>query len=235
MDRTGKRLLLLAIIFALFVGLGVYRFFSNMEHMATVQYTDEVVVAVKDIPARTTVTLDMVRVERLPSGTRHPNATSQLTQVLGKITTQPIIAGEQVLLGRLNANAQQSGLSFQLTPGFRAVSVGINQRIAVAYQVRPGDFVDVVVSYEQPTHNKDSQSVIMLQNIQVLAIGAELKSGTPAPQGAETITLAVKPEQAERLIWAEDHGKIRLILRPVADNTIVVTGGATAKTVPGER
>lgn len=235
MDRTGKRLLVLALIFALLVGLGVYRFFSNMEQLATLQHTDEAVIAIKDIPARTTVTADMVRVDRLPAGTRHPNAATGVAQVVGKLTRQPIIAGEQALLGRLHVNAEQSGLSYQLAAGFRAVSVGINQKIAVAYQVRPGDHVDVVVSYELSNQNRDSHSVIMLQNIEVLAVGAELRSGTPAPPGAETITLAVRPEQAERLIWAEDHGKVRLMLRPVADKANVATGGATARTVPGER
>jgi pilus assembly protein CpaB len=231
MDRTSKRLILLAVLFALLVGLGVYRFLASLENMSVVQYTEEVVIAIKDIPARTTVTFDMVEVERVPVGTRHEKAFTQIAQVIGQVTTQPIVAGEQTLSSRLFASAQQAGLSYQLATGFRALSVGINQRISVAYQVRPGDFVDIIVSYE-PTQ-QTTESVIMLQNIQVLAMGQEMKAGTAAPTTAETITLAVRPEQAERLVWAEDYGRIRLILRPALDSQIVSTPGATTHSVDG--
>lgn len=235
MDRTSKRLLLFALLLAVLVGLGVYRFLSGLEKMSVTQYTEEVVVAIKDIPARSTISVDMVRLERVPVGMRHDKAALQVTQVIGQVTTQPIVANEQVLTTRLYSSAQQSGLAYQLESGYRAVSIGINQRIAVAYQVRPGDFVDVVVSYEQSNQNREPQSVIMLQNIQVLAVGSELRVGANASNSAETITLAVHPDQAERLVWAEDYGKIRLVLRPALDSQSVNTPGATGRTVAGDR
>lgn len=231
MDRTSKRLILLALLFALLVGLGVYRFLANLENMSVVQYTEEVVIAIEDIPARTTIAYDMVKVERVPVGTRHEKASAQAAQIIGQLTTQPIVAGEQILSTRLYTSAQQAGLSYQLASGYRALSVGINQRISVAYQVRPGDFVDIIVSYE-PTP-QTTESVIMLQNIQVLAMGQEMKAGVAALTTAETITLAVRPEQAERLVWAEDYGRIRLMLRPVLDSQVVSTPGATTQSVDG--
>lgn len=235
MDRTGKRLIMLAVLLAVVGGLGVYRFLARMEKMSILEYTDEVVIAVKDIPARTTISQDMLKVERLPVGTRHPKAATQIKQVAGQTATQPIVAGEQVIMTRVFSSAQVSGLSFQLATGYRAVSIGMNQRISVGNQVRPGDYVDVVVSYELPTTARESHTDIMLQNIQVLAVGTEMKSGANGPAGAETITLAVEPEQAERLVWAEDYGKIRLILRPVEDDQIVTTQGASARNVTVDR
>jgi len=231
MDRTSKRLVLLAVLCALAVGLGVYRFMSNLEAMSVTQYTEEVVVAIKDIAARVVVTSDMVRLERVPTGTRHARAAAQVAQIMGHVTTQPIVSGEQILTTRLFSSAQQSGLSYQLATGYRAISISINQKISVAYQVRPGDFVDVIVSYEQATQARESTSTIMLQSIQVLAVGSEMKAGAAAPVSAETITLAVKPDQAERLVWAEDYGKIRLVLRPVSDSQTVHTPGATVRSV----
>ena len=235
MDRTSKRLVLLAILLSLIVGLGVYRFMDNLEAMSITEYTEEVVVATKDIAARSVVASDMVRLERVPKGTKHAKAVSQTSQVLGQVTTQPIVAGEQILTTRLFSSVQHSGLSYQLATGSRAVSIGINQKVSVAYQVRPGDFVDVIVSYELPTQNRESVSTIMLQGIQVLAIGSEMKAGAAAPTSAETITLSVKPEEAERLVWAEDYGKIRLVLRPVSDSQIIQTPGASADSVTGKR
>jgi pilus assembly protein CpaB len=235
MDSTSKKLLLLALVLALAAGLGVYYFFAGLERKALVEHTEEVVVATVNIPARTTVRGPMVTVVRVPRGSRHLSATDSLGNVIGRVTTAPIIAGEQVLLARLHGSGQDSGLAFELAAGYRALSVHINERIAVAYLVRPGDSVDVTVSYEPATPQGEHQSVIMLQNILVVAIGSETRHGAPAPTDAKTITLAVTPEQAERLVWAEDHGSIRLLLRPVTDNRHITTSGANARTVAGPR
>ncbi len=235
MDRTSKRLLLLAAVLALAVGVGVYYFLAGLEQKAVVAHTEEVVVAMVDIPQRVVVRGNMVKVIRVPQGVRHHSATYNLTAVIGRVTTSPVLAGEQVLLTRLHGSGQDTGLAFDLAAGYRAVSVHINERIAVAYLLRPGDSVDVVVSYESTTGQGEPQSIIMLQNIQVLAVGQEVRHGAPAPAEAKTLTLAVSPEQAERLVWAEDYGSIRLLLRPVTDSRHVNTAGATPRTVAGPR
>lgn len=234
MERTNRRLLLIALLFACLLGLGIYRFLANLQAMATVKNTDQVVVAVQDIPARTMVGADMVKTERVPLGTRHPLAATTLDQVLGKVSTQPIVADEQVLTTRLFTSVQDSGLAYQLPEGKRAIAIGINSRIAVAYLVRPGDAVDVVLSYEMPV-TRESHSAVILQDILVLAVGNELKTGNKAPADAETLTLAVTPDQAEKLAWAEDYGRIRLTLRPATDQQLIATPGQSAKTVAGGR
>ncbi|MBT9153615.1 MAG: hypothetical protein DDT39_00272 [Firmicutes bacterium] len=235
MDRTSKRLLLLAVVLALAAGLGMYYFLAGLERKAVIEHTEEVVVALVNMPARTAVRGQMVAVVRVPQGSRHHGATDSLGNVVGRVTTAPLIAGEQVLLARLHGSGQDTGLAFDLAAGYRALSVHINERIAVAYLLRPGDAVDVVVSYEPTTGQREPQSIIMLQNIQVVAVGPETRHGAPAPADAKTITLAVNPEQAERLVWAEDYGSIRLLLRAVTDNRHSTTGGATERTVVGPR
>lgn len=235
MDRTSKRLLILALVLALAAGLGIYYFLAGLERKAVVEHTEEVVVALVNIPARTAVRGNMVAVVRVPRGGRHLSATDSLGNVVGRVTTAPVISGEQVLLARLHGSGEDAGLAFELADGFRALSVNINERIAVAYLLRPGDAVDAVVSFEPATAQPEPQSVIMLQNIQVVAVGHETRHGAPAPADAKTLTLAVTPEQAERLVWAEDHGSIRLLLRSVTDKRHSNTGGATARTVAGQR
>lgn len=238
MQRTNKILFILALFFAILVGMGVYRFFGNLEAMATTEYTEEVVVAVKAIPARSTITGDMVTVQLVPKGSRHSGAAVSTAQIVGQMTTQPIIIGEQVLMGRLFSSAQQSGMAYQVKDGYRAVSIGINQKIAVAYFLRPGDYVDIYASYDVPVPNstqREQSTALILQNIEVLAIGQEQRTGAASPTTAETLTVAVRPEQAEKLIWAEDYGKIRLVLRPVTDQATVHTAGVSARNLVPDR
>ncbi|MBS3938165.1 MAG: Flp pilus assembly protein CpaB [Peptococcaceae bacterium] len=231
MDGTSKRLALLAIVCALMVGLGGYMFLSNLESMAIAKSTEEVVVATKNIPARVAITPDMVTVVRIPIGTRHQSSVRHESEVVGAFTIQPIIQGEQIITPRLFASAAQSGLSFLLNLGYRAMSIRIDEQIAVANQVRPGDFVDIIVSYDLPTQERTPASSLVLQNIRVLAVGEAVTPGATPSAAAETMTLEVTPEQAERLVWAEDYGKIRLLLRPVADHLKVTTQGITGQTI----
>jgi len=231
MDKTSKRLLLMAVVLAVVAGLGVYYFLANLERMSLLEHTEEVVVAVADVPARTAIRAGMLSVVRVPRGMRHQGATDTIGNLVGRITTAPLIAGEQVLLARLHADGERTSLSFMLENGYRALSVHINERIAVAYHIRPGDFVDVAVSHETASAAGAPRSIILLQNILVLAIGDETMPFAAAPPEAKTITLALRPEAAEQLIWAEDHGRIRLMLRAVADKHYVTTSGVNVNTI----
>jgi len=231
MDKTSKRLFLMAVVLAIVAGLGVYYFLANLERMALLEHTEEVVVAVADVPARTAIRADTLSVVRVPRGMRHQGATDAIGNLVGRITTAPLIAGEQVLLARLHTDGERTSLSFMLENGYRALSVHINERIAVAYHIRPGDFVDVAVSHESASAAGEPRSIILLQNILVLAMGGEKIPFAAAPPEAKTITLALRPQDAERLIWAEDHGSIRLLLRAVADKQLVTTSGANVHTV----
>jgi pilus assembly protein CpaB len=84
---------------------------------------------------------------------------------------------------------------------------------------------------DQGDKPKVFSSVTILQNIQVLAVaqkadatlptGGDKKSGGltggSSRDEAKSVTLAVTPEQAERIFLAEEIGKLRLALRPFGD------------------
>lgn len=244
MQKTNKKILLLALLLTVLTAVVAQRFLTGLEKAAAEGTYDEVVVAARDIPARTTITADMISVVQVATGARHPGAALSKDQLVGKMTVQPLIAGEQVLMARIFSSADRSGLAYQIPDGYRAVSVSANLRIAVNYFLRPGDFVDVIASFDLPVPDKfepdtkevrEQYSHIILENVSVLAVGQEIRAGTAGVIGSETVTLAVTPAQAEKLVWAEDYGKIRLALRPATDGRSVTTGGITARELEGSR
>ena len=244
MQKTNKKILLLALLLTVLTAVVAQRFLTGLEKAAAEGNLEDVVVAVRDIPARTMLTGDMLSVVQVATGARHPGAVQAKDQLVGKLTVQPLVAGEQVLLARIFSSADQSGLAYQIPDGYRAVSVGANLRVAVNYYLRPGDYVDVIASFDLPVPDKfepltkevrEQYSRILLENVAVLAVGPEIRAGTAGVVGSETVTLAVTPAQAEKLVWAEDYGKIRLALRPATDNTTVNTGGVTARELKGPR
>jgi pilus assembly protein CpaB len=197
-----------------------------------------VVVAGADIPVRTQVTPEMLQVKQVAADARHPKAFTTLEQLNGKVTNLPIAAGEQVLETKFFARKEDSGLAFRIQPGKRAVSVTVNEVISTGGLIVPGDFVDVVSIY---TDGQGDGAAIVLQNIEVLAVAQSIQGpgepgGSTLPGGlgpskpadprqeavarpnARTATLAVIPEEAQRLILAEEKGKIRLALRAVDDH-----------------
>ena len=73
--------------------------------------------------------------------------------------------------------------------------------------------VDVVVTYTDE-HSPAPISAIVLQNVQVLAVGQKMQPdprGKPEPVGV--VTLLVSPEDAEKAVLASAQGKVQFVLR----------------------
>lgn len=216
-----------------------------------------VVVAVHDIPTRTTVTASMLEVRQIAVGAKHPNAYTSIKDVEGKVTKMPISAGEQVISNKFAVAREEAGLTFIIPPGKRAVAVTISEVKGSGGLILPGDFVDVIGIFDKETMGKD-QAMIVLQNVEVLAVaqiiqgeavtenkgpiqqaGEQLraeptpvpKASAPAQPQAKTVTLAVSPEEAQRLLLAEARGDLRMALRPVKEGTIVDLPPALLSTI----
>ncbi|NLB53233.1 MAG: hypothetical protein GX808_09930, partial [Syntrophomonadaceae bacterium] len=70
------------------------------------------------------------------------------------------------------------------------------------------------------TLNEVNQTFTLLQNIEVLAVGTQLTKKEGAQETAN-ITLAVDPDQAQRIMLAESEGEMKVTLRSSEDEQIV--------------
>ena len=70
-------------------------------------------------------------------------------------------------------------------------------------------------------------SKIILQNIRVLAVGEHLSTQGREPVKVKVVTLAVTPEQSERLALGSVYGQIQLTIRSRVDQTQAATAGVT--------
>lgn len=81
---------------------------------------------------------------------------------------------------------------------------------------------------DQSDRPKVFQAVTILQGVQILAVAAnadpnlqpssgDTKKPTLKTEEAKSVTMALTPEQAEKIFLAEEIGKIRLSLRPFGD------------------
>lgn len=214
----GRWLLLLALLLGLVTAGGVYAYLGAAERrLAGERETVPVLVARQDIPPRARVTAAMLEVRQLPRVARLPGALAKPEQAVGALTTAQVFAGEQVLPGRLAGGPAGGGsLSFQVAPGFRAVTVPVDKAQGLAGLLRPGDRVDVAVVVEQGQGaDKHVLAALPVQDAMVLAVDRQVEeTGKEAAGAPQTVTLQVTPAGAQALALAVEKGKIRLALRP---------------------
>lgn len=129
-------------------------------------------------------------------------------------------------------------LSFAVPQGKRAVTIAVSKTSGVGGFIQQGDFVDVIANFKQGT--PDSIAKIVLQDILVLAAGNTyafdpgIATAAPAIAAAkmELVTLAVTPEELERIVFLDSSVNFRLVLKnPKDKGEQVVTKGATEKMV----
>ena len=151
-----------------------------------------------------------------PAGKQPQGSFSRVEDCLGRALMVPLVQNEVVLdqqLAKLEAGA---GLSVSIPPGMRAVSVGVDDVVAVAGFVTPGTMVDVMVT-GMATGGAMTRTI--LEHVRVLAVGQQVQTESGKPQTAPVVTLLVSPEDAERLTLASAEGKIHLSLRNTVDTT----------------
>lgn len=182
-----------------------------------------VVVAVRDIPARTRLTPALLTLRPIAPSDIPEGAAKRMSVFAGKITVQPIGAGSAVTESAVSAPTAALGMAFALPPSLRAVTVATDPADGVELFVRPEDHVDILVTDEPGSGPAQARTV--LQNVRLLAVGGNTSPNPPppassaAPSGAAHVSVAVTPAQAQVLVLAAARGHLHLALRAIGDGS----------------
>jgi pilus assembly protein CpaB len=141
-----------AVVLALVAaGLVVWYVSSLKEEKTPPVVTRTVVVAVSDIPARTTgeamVANGLVQEQQVAATAVIPGAINSLSALQGMALSVPVASGQQILQTQL-AEPSSQALSFRIKPGMRAITVPIDRNTAVGGAIKEGDRVDVIASFK---------------------------------------------------------------------------------------
>jgi pilus assembly protein CpaB len=182
--------------------------------------TTAVVVAAKDLAMGAMITDLDVRTIDLPAQDLPQNVLTDPKKVVGRGVIAPMVRNEIVLNSKLAAEKAGAGLPSMIPPNMRAVSVQVNDVIAVAGFVVPGTRVDVLLT-GTPKLSGGTSDVItttVLENVEVLAAGQKIEPNAEGkPDKVPVITLLVSPQDAQKLTLASSEGKIQLSLRNPLD------------------
>jgi pilus assembly protein CpaB len=195
--------------------------------------TVDVLIAKADIGLGQSVKPQDLQWQSWPSATasntfiRRGDRPNAATEIVGEIARAPFIAGEPIRDQKL-VKADGSGFMAAILPtGMRAVSTEITPETGAGGFILPNDRIDVILSRHDKNPDRNGagdivNSETVLTNIRVLAIdqAPKEKDGQTTVVG-RTVTLELKPEQAETLARVRQSGTLSLALRSIADVNLV--------------
>lgn len=187
--------------------------------------TTRIVVAARDIESGALLGEGALQETAWPSASVPAGALYDMRKVVGRVAGTALVKGEPVLEGKLAPEGATGGLSSAIRPGYRAISIQVNEIVGVAGYIRPGSRVDVLVNTRESSEKAVSK--IVLEHIHVLATAQDDRRDQTKPKVVSTVTLEVKPEQAEKIDLARNIGTLSLALRNPLDRADIDTAGAT--------
>jgi Flp pilus assembly protein CpaB len=237
--RRARLVLILGIVLALFAGGGTFLYASSAQtQTAPVIPTTPVLVAAREVPAKTTLTAADLKIQEFNLDAKPAAALTKLEDAVGKVTIAPISVGEPILPTKFSDPKAPAfvvipasfigpdGNYLANTPNFRAMSITVGDANAVGGAVQPGDVVDMMLSlnldpqkfFDKPkaTQTADFSTKIVLERVAILArVGA-------------IYTIRVDAVTAERIGYLQSSGgTISFLLRAPKDERATGTVGST--------
>lgn len=211
------------------VGAGVLVLWVNQADARAMARLDtvDVLVATQAIPEGTESAdlKGLVELTTLPAAAVAPGALASLDGIDGLAATADILPGEQLLADRFANPATLTPTdAVEVPTGLQEVSILLDAPRVVGGRIEAGDHVGVFISLTDP-----SQTSLRLQKVLVTRVqgGAVVDDAAddgvaPIPEGNVLVTMALGTHDAERLVFAAEHGTVWLSLQ----NDATATDGA---------
>ncbi len=219
----NRNRILIGGVAAILIGLMASRYvYQRMAEAAKPgMATAQMVVAAQPLALGTRVGPQNLRLISWPAGQRLPGSFTRIEDCVDRALITSVIEGEPVLDGKLAPKEAGAGLSAVIPTGMRAVSVRVDDVVAVAGFALPGTMVDVQVTANTSGSSGVSVTNTILQDVRVLAAGQKVEQDKEGkPQTVSVVTLLVTPDQANKLTMASTDGHIHLALRNTIDTKL---------------
>ena len=198
---------------------------------------------------------ESVKTVQVPAKVRADGAADSLKDLEGLEAGVDLVPGEQVITSRfVRPGTRRTGV-----PGIPEdkllVTVSLDPERAVGGQLKPGDTVGVLASFD-PSEQTSSSTNLILHKVPVVAVqgaageaksnsveiaastddGGEGAAPAPAPTAKLLVTLALDAPSVERVVFAAEHGFLWLSAEPAeapeGGTKVVTRGNVYGKDVP---
>lgn len=223
----SRTLLVVGALIAVLAGAGTYLYAGAARSAPLIDVaTVDVLVAARDIEARSALGPNDVKVVQLPRDVAPKNALRDANAAAGMVTTVALSANEPVLPTKIAQPGTEGhiavlppGTTVTNSPPYRAMSLNIPDANAAGGAIEAGDHVDILYTLAVAEPRTDFVGRIVIQDVPVL-----LKTLT-------VYTLRVDATTAERIAaLLASAGTLQLLLRAPGDTRSAGTSGASFTT-----
>ena len=230
-------LIIIALACGLVASIGISQILEKRSTEKVAVETVRILIAQGEIKVGEVIDSRSIALEKWPKNKVPSGTLTSLDEVKGRRTRQQIFEGEPILEGKLISEDElDQEASERIRSGYRAVTVKVQEDVAVGNLLKPGDTVDVLVFLKKNDSIPGTMMKTILQNVRVFAVNDRMDRLTDKMGKnikAKTVTLEVKPSQVELISLADSIGRIRLSCRRSDDMTIENTTGASPTDVYG--
>lgn len=244
---SALRLSIITVLLLATTALGLIAYNMNLPKDAPVQITEKATtpapatvgyfVAARPLSRGTLArdedfTIRSVAPERVPAGAilETPDSKAGLP---GSLVRKFVDAGSPITLQDILRPKDRGFLASVLAPDSRAISIKVDEETGVSGLIRPGDYVDVVLTqvFDKADPARRALSETVLRNVRIIAIDQEIAQGGRAISAAvgkiaQTVSLELSPEQVKKVTVAKQLGTLSLAVRSAIDQWEKADAGA---------
>lgn len=230
---------LLAVVLAI-VGFQLSRNYAEQAQKAQERVQQQqvqqtlAVVALKPLAAYKPIARDAVAL--VPVSIAPADPYESIDDVVGKVPLVDVDAGAPVTRRYFK---EGNVLARIIPPGHQAVSVEVNDVVAVGGFVRPGDIVDLLLYLRGGSGIDEPQSRVLLKDVRVLAYEERIidrpegiKDDEKQRARVRTAVLAVPDKDTTRVMLGASLGELRLALHGQGEAAAAEVAAAAAAAVP---
>jgi pilus assembly protein CpaB len=209
----------LALLVASLASVWVMKQLSHGKVNANVSVR-RVVMAAKDLDIGAKITETDLRLADWAVGDPPKECFFKIQDAVGRAVLYPTFKDEIILDNKLAPAGAGAGMGAVIPAGMRAVSIRVDDVVAVAGFVGPGTRVDVLLTGTPGAGLQGGEMLTktILENVQVLAAGQKIQPDAHgAPEKVNVVTLLCNLEDASKLTLGASDGRIQLVLRNPTD------------------
>lgn len=220
--NNESRTLWISLAAGLFAAFLLYSYSQEKkaEYDKTYGTMKNVVVAKTNIEEMRTIDDTMLQVIQRPADFIEPGAYQDPEQAVGQVAGKAIKKGEQILDSKLLLPGPETGISLQVAPSKRAVTLPVDEVRGVAKLIRPGDRIDIYAAIDTGKGiNQQREVNMIMQDVVVLATGVNVVNNIPRTVEADnsgknailtnlsadtkynSLTIEATPKEAQDLIY----------------------------------
>lgn len=244
--RRARIILILGVLLALIAGAGTFFYAQSAQTAAPPPPapTTDVLVAARELPARTALTAADIKVAKINTDAAPPAGLKDPKDAIGKVLVTAVGLNEPLLPSKF-ASVERAFTVFPPgvnvepgSPAYRVMTISVPDNFAVGGILVAGDNVDIMYVFSFDPNTK----LLIPQGAAVAAGQQKITSDTVAKiilgpmqilsRAGAVYTIRVDAALAERVAYIQAAGgQLQLLLRAPTDDRAVSTTGATFASV----